>query len=131
MLFSLSKNGRIKRVSLIQIVYNLLLTIFTLLIVMFFLTNYTYWMLYRNDKGLKEWFPNVKEFVQKSFAYVGLDYKKYLVIDKKLFRPSKTVSLSGDTKKAQKILKYKVNTKLDKLISIMMENDLKIEKNSI
>jgi len=74
---------------------------------------------------------SVKEFVQKSFAYVGLDYKKYLVIDKKLFRPSKTVSLSGDTKKAQKILKYKVNTKLDKLISIMMENDLKIEKNSI
>ena len=74
---------------------------------------------------------SVKEFVQKSFAYVGLDYKKYLVIDKKLFRPSKTVSLSGDTKKAQKILKYKVNTKLDKLISIMMENDLKIEKNSV
>ena len=74
---------------------------------------------------------SVKEFVQKSFAYVGLDYKKYLVIDKKLFRPSKTVSLSGDTKKAQKILKYKVNTKLDKLISIMMENDLKIENNSI
>jgi len=74
---------------------------------------------------------SVKEFVQKSFAYVGLDYKKYLVIDKKLFRPSKTVSLSGDTKKAQKILKYKVNTKLDKLISIMMENDLKIEKNNI
>ena len=74
---------------------------------------------------------SVKEFVQKSFAYVGLDYKKYLVIDKKLFRPSKTVSLSGDTKKAQKILKYKVNTKLEKLISIMMENDLKIEKNNI
>ena len=28
-----------------------------------------------------------------------------------------------------KILKYKVKTNLDKLISIMMENDLKIEKN--
>ena len=69
------------------------------------------------------------DFVQKCFAYVGLDYKKYVIIDKKLFRPSRTVSLVGDTNKAKKILKYKVKTNLDKLISIMMENDLKIEKN--
>ena len=46
-----------------------------------------------------------------------------------IFRPSKTISLVGDTSKAKKILKYKVKTNLDKLISIMMENDLKIEKN--
>ena len=53
----------------------------------------------------------------------------YEDIDKKIFRPSRTVSLVGDTNKAKKILKYKVKTNLDKLISIMMENDLKIEKN--
>ena len=70
---------------------------------------------------------SVKDFVKKSFDYVGLDYKKYLKVDKKLFRPSKTVSLAGDIKKAQKTLKYKVKTDLNKLISIMMENDLKIE----
>jgi len=70
---------------------------------------------------------SVEEFVKKCFSYVSLDYKKYVKIDKKLFRPSKTVSLVGDTKKAQKILKYKVKTNLDKLISIMMDNDLKIE----
>ena len=61
--------------------------------------------------------------------FVGLNYKNYLVIDKKLFRPSKTVSLSGDTTKAKKIFNFKVKTSLDKLISIMMENDLKIENN--
>jgi len=72
---------------------------------------------------------SVKDFVKKCFSYVGLDYKKYVVIDKKLLRPSKTVSLKGDTKKAQKIFGYKVKTHIDKLISIMMENDLKIEKN--
>jgi len=70
---------------------------------------------------------SVKDFVSKCFKYVGLDYKKYLKIDKKLIRPSKTVSLVGDTKKAKKILNFKVKTNLDKLISIMMENDLKIE----
>jgi len=73
---------------------------------------------------------SVKDFVIKCFSYVGLDYKKYLVIDKKLFRPSKTVSLTGDFKKAQKIFNYKVKTNLDQLISIMMENDLKIEQNN-
>ena len=72
---------------------------------------------------------SIKDFVKKCFSYVGLDYKKYVIIDKKLFRPSRTVSLVGDTNKAKKILKYKVKTNLDKLISIMMENDLKIEKN--
>ena len=50
-------------------------------------------------------------------------------IDKKLYRPGKPMSLSGDIAKAKKILKYKVKTNLNKLISIMMENDLRIEKN--
>ena len=73
---------------------------------------------------------SVLEFVKKSFNYVGLDYKKFIKIEKKLFRPSKTVSLVGNTNKARKILKYRTKTNLDKLISIMMENDLKLEKNN-
>ena len=73
---------------------------------------------------------SVLDFVKKSFNYVGLDYKKYIKIEKKLFRPSKTVSLVGNTNKARKILKYRTKTNLDKLISIMMENDLKLEKNN-
>ena len=73
---------------------------------------------------------SVLEFVKKSFNYVGLDYKKYIKIEKKLFRPSKTVSLVGNTNKAKKILKYRTKTNLDKLISIMMENDLKLEKSN-
>ena len=73
---------------------------------------------------------SVKDFVEKCFKYVGLDYKKYLKINRKLLRPSKTVSLIGDTKKAKKVFKFKVKTDLNRLISIMMENDLKIEEES-
>ncbi len=72
---------------------------------------------------------SIEYFVKKCFSYVGLDYKKYVIIDKKLFRPSKTATLVGNTNKAKKFLKYKVKTNLDELISIMMENDLNIEKN--
>ena len=71
---------------------------------------------------------SVKYFVKKCFDYVNLDYRKYLKINKKLFRTGKTVSLLSDTRKAQKILKYKIKTDINKIISIMMENDLKIEK---
>ena len=70
---------------------------------------------------------SVEYFVNKCFKYVGLDFKKYVKIDKKLLRPSKTVSLIGDISKAKKVFNYKVKTNLDKLISIMMENDLEIE----
>ncbi len=73
---------------------------------------------------------SVLEFVKKSFDYVGLDYKKYIKIEKKLFRPSRTVSLVGNINKAKKTLNYRIKTNLDQLVSIMMENDLKLEKNN-
>ncbi len=68
---------------------------------------------------------SVEYFVKHCFDYVSLDYKKYLKIDKKLLRPSKTRVLRGDIKKAKKILKYKVNTDLRGLIKIMMDHELK------
>tara|TARA_B100001123_G_C15287608_1_gene1016187 strand:- start:999 stop:1979 length:981 start_codon:yes stop_codon:yes gene_type:complete len=71
----------------------------------------------------------VEDFTRKCFQYVGLNYKKYLKVDKKLLRKSKTVSLVGNTYKARKTFNYKPKTNLDKLISIMMDNDLKIELN--
>ena len=71
----------------------------------------------------------VEHFVKKCFQYVGLNYKKYLRIDKKLFRPSKTVSLIADTSKAKKAFNFKIETNIDKIVSIMMDNDLKIEIN--
>ena len=72
---------------------------------------------------------SVEFFVKKCFRHVGLNYKKYLRINKKLLRPSKTVSLIGDTSRAKKAFNFKIETSLDKIISIMMENDLKIEIN--
>ena len=36
---------------------------------------------------------SVEYFAKKCFEYVGLNYKRYLRVDKKLFRKSKTVSL--------------------------------------
>lgn len=70
---------------------------------------------------------SVEYFLKKSFEYVGLNYKNYLTINKKLLRRGKTATLVADTSKAKKIFNYKSKTNIDKIISIMMENDLKIE----
>jgi len=67
---------------------------------------------------------SVEYFVKNCFSYVGLNYKKYLKIDKKLLRPSKTNVLIGDTSKAEKIFNYKIKTKLKDLIKIMMDHEL-------
>ncbi len=74
---------------------------------------------------------SVEHFVKKCFGYVGLNYKKYLRIDKKLLRPSNTVSLIGNTNKAKKLINFKIDTNLDQLISIMMDNDLEKERSNV
>jgi len=68
---------------------------------------------------------SVEYFVKKCFLYVDLNYKKYVKIDKNLIRPSKTSILKGNVAKAKKAFRYKVKTKLDNLIKIMMDNELK------
>ena len=68
---------------------------------------------------------SVEYFVKKCFLYVGLDYKKYIKIDKKLLRPSTTSVLKGNTNKAKKIFGYKPKTRLNDLIKIMMDSELK------
>ena len=60
-----------------------------------------------------------------------LTIEKLSSIDKKLIRKIKTKTLVADNKKAKKIFKFKINTDLEKLIKIMIQNDLKIEKDKI
>jgi len=72
----------------------------------------------------------VEYFLKKAFDYVGLDYKKYLKINKKLIRPSKNSTLIANTSKAQKTFKFRNKTNINKIIALMMENDLKLENNN-
>ena len=68
---------------------------------------------------------SVEKFTKECFKFVGLDYKKYLKVDKKLLRPNKTKNLNANLNKSKKILKYKVKTNIQDLIKIMMKNELK------
>ncbi len=68
---------------------------------------------------------SVEQFAKESFKFVGLNYKKYLKVDKKLLRKNKTKNLKANLNKSKKILKYKVKTNIKNLIKIMMTSELK------
>ncbi|HEY5996884.1 MAG TPA: GDP-mannose 4,6-dehydratase, partial [Candidatus Deferrimicrobiaceae bacterium] len=59
------------------------------------------WAILQHDKGddfviATGQSNSVKEFVEESFAYAGLDWKEYVRIDPKYFRPTEVENLIGD-----------------------------------
>jgi len=67
---------------------------------------------------------SVKEFVKEAFGIVGLNWKRYVKIDKRFFRPLDVEFLTGDISKAKKKLGWKPKVKFKKLVKIMVEEDL-------
>ena len=68
---------------------------------------------------------SIKEFLQESFEYVGLDWKKYVKIDPKYFRPTETELLLADLSKARKKLGWSPKITFKNLVRIMVDADLR------
>jgi GDPmannose 4,6-dehydratase len=67
---------------------------------------------------------SVEEFLEKSFEYAGLgDWKPYVEIDKKYFRPFDIENLVGDSSKAEKELNWKPKMSYDELVEHMVDGD--------
>jgi len=67
----------------------------------------------------------VKDFVKLAFEEVGLNWKKYVKIDKRFFRPLDVNYLRGDYRKAKKELGWSPKIKFEKLVKMMIEDDVK------
>jgi len=67
---------------------------------------------------------SVKEFVQRTFDVVGLDWQKYVKVDKRFLRPLDVPSLTGDYSKAKKKLGWRPRTKFDELVKIMVKEEV-------
>lgn len=65
----------------------------------------------------------VREWVDKSFAAAGLDYKDYVVVDPRFVRPAEVDLLVGDSGKARHQLGWSPTVTFDQLIEIMVEAD--------
>ena len=73
---------------------------------------------------------SVRQFANTAFSIVGLNYKDYVKIDKKLFRPAEVTTLLANPKKAKKILKWKQNIVFKNLVKEMVESDIKFVQKS-
>ncbi|MEM4655153.1 MAG: GDP-mannose 4,6-dehydratase [Thermosphaera sp.] len=68
----------------------------------------------------------VQEFVEEAFSYVGLDWKEYVEIDPKYFRPTEVDHLQADISKARKILGWEPKVRFHELVKIMVDADLEL-----
>ena len=69
---------------------------------------------------------SVREFAEKVFQKLELDYEKYIAIDQRYFRPTEVDVLLGDSTKAQNELGWAPKVTFEQLIDMMIEADLEL-----
>jgi GDPmannose 4,6-dehydratase len=67
---------------------------------------------------------SVKEFCEEAFGSVGLDWKDFVKIDAKYFRPAEVDLLLGDASKARRELGWSPKVTFKELAKLMVEADL-------
>ncbi|WP_428390112.1 GDP-mannose 4,6-dehydratase [Mucisphaera sp.] len=68
----------------------------------------------------------VREFCEKAFGRVDLDYNDYVEIDPRYFRPAEVDLLLGDPTKAKKQLGWEPRTSFEELVNMMVDHDLEL-----
>ena len=66
----------------------------------------------------------VRDFVERAFAHVGLDWEKYVVVDPKYYRPAEVDQLIGDPSKAKRQLGWEPRVSFEELVRMMVDADL-------
>ncbi|HEX5220144.1 MAG TPA: GDP-mannose 4,6-dehydratase [Verrucomicrobiae bacterium] len=69
---------------------------------------------------------SVKEFLEVAFDHVGLDWKKYVEIDPRYYRPAEVDLLIGDYSKARQKLGWEPKTKFVELTRLMVDADIEL-----
>ncbi len=70
----------------------------------------------------------VREFAQRAFGTVGLDYQDFVRLDKQLLRPAEVDQLCGDASKALAKLNWRPTVKFTDLVQEMVESDLDLHQ---
>ena len=69
---------------------------------------------------------SVKEFLEVAFGHAGLDWKKYVDIDPRYYRPAEVDLLIGDYSKAKRKLGWSPKTAFNELAKLMVDADLEL-----
>ena len=69
---------------------------------------------------------SVRDFLEEAFGYLDLDWKQFVEVDPKYYRPTEVDVLIGDYSKAKKELGWEPTVKFPQLVRIMVDHDLKL-----
>jgi len=67
---------------------------------------------------------SVEEMVEEAFTHLDLDWKQYVEIDPRYYRPAEVDLLVGDASKAKQLLNWEPKVKFRELIRLMVDADL-------
>lgn len=71
---------------------------------------------------------SVKEFLDEVFGYLELDWKEYVEIDPKYYRPTEVDILLGDPSKAKRVLGWSPKVGFKELARIMADADMELAR---
>jgi GDPmannose 4,6-dehydratase len=71
---------------------------------------------------------SVHDFLDEAFGYAGLDWKDYVVIDSRYFRPAEVDHLIGDYSKAREKLGWEPTVRFEELVRMMVDHDRERER---
>ena len=69
---------------------------------------------------------SVRQFCEQAFGSVNLDYRDFVDIDPRYYRPAEVDLLLGDPSKANERLGWKPSVSFDRLVEMMVEADLEL-----
>ena len=71
---------------------------------------------------------SVRAFCELAFGHVGLDYREFVEIDPRYFRPAEVDELLGDASKAREALGWSPRVGVEALAAMMVEHDLELAR---
>ncbi len=66
---------------------------------------------------------SVQEFLEEAFGYAELDWREYVRIDERYFRPAEVDLLIGDASKAKRELGWEPTVRFPELVRMMVDHD--------
>ena len=73
----------------------------------------------------------VRDFARIAFDHAGLNWKKYVKVDRKFYRPAEVTRLLGNARKAQRLLGWKPRVSFEGLVRMMVDADIaRLQKHS-
>jgi GDPmannose 4,6-dehydratase len=71
---------------------------------------------------------SVQEFVVETFGLLDLDWREYVAIDPRYYRPAEVDLLQGDSSKARKVLGWEPKVDFKSLVRLMVDHDMKLAR---